>query len=332
MNTTQLEYLVAIVKYGGLREAAIHLYISPQALSKSISRLEQELGIKLFVKSGRGIRPTPSAILLSELSQDIIDSLKSLKHMVLSSCNADSKRGFTLGVTSTPYHGGLLSGQDVSLLEEAKPEIGLKIHSYSNGPCLEALREELIDAAVIVGRSNDSRFDSYKLVSLPLGFAMSASNPLASHSCITSEDIAAATIAEPINIKCVYPTLKSRLADAQCYPSITPVDPFFNDYLSFLRDGGLMLVHDNSPLIRVDDKIVFRNDETGLIPEVPYYFISDKLKKTRFRSVVLNELRKVVKRRSPSFQRTKLEQQYANQSKTPSHGATAIKKPPTDQG
>lgn len=294
MNTNQLEYLVAIIKYGGLREASAHLYITPQALSKSISRLEQEFGVKLFVKSGRGICPTPSAIMLSELSQDIIDSLKSLKGIVLSSCNSDAK-SFTLGITSEPYHGGILLEQDVDLLEKALSQTELTIHRYTNSSCFEALREELIDAAVIVGRSDDNQFESYKLISLPLGFAMSASNPLANRPCITLKDIDTARIAEPINIKFVYRTLKKRLASARCCPSIVPVSPFLNDYLSFLHSGGLMLVHDNSPLVRTIDGIVFRADETGLIPEVPYYFIYDKLSSACFTSIVLNELRKIAK-------------------------------------
>lgn len=298
MNTNQLEYLIATLKYGGFREASTHLYVSPQALSKSISRLEQELGIKLFEKSGRGIKPTASAIVLSELSQDIVESLKSLKDMVLASARVGNSQ-FALGIISTPYHGGILLDKEISLIAETKLELGLRAFRYSNDSCVEALREGLIDAAIIVDRLEDDGFKNYKLASLPLGFAMSDSNPLANRHHITLDDIDKVPIAQPVSIKHVYRKLRTRLEGTNCHPQIVPVSPFLESYISFMQEGGIMLVHENSPLLQTTSNIVFRRDDAGLIPEVQYYFVYNELNKSQSRSIILNELRKIMKSRTP---------------------------------
>lgn len=51
MNFTQLENLDAVLEYGGVRRAAAHLGVTPQAVSSSIRKLERELGCALFALS-----------------------------------------------------------------------------------------------------------------------------------------------------------------------------------------------------------------------------------------------------------------------------------------
>lgn len=48
MSIRQIEYVLAIVKHGGLRRAASHLFVSEATVSQQIAKLEKELGIALF--------------------------------------------------------------------------------------------------------------------------------------------------------------------------------------------------------------------------------------------------------------------------------------------
>jgi len=56
MRLLQLSYFCALAEREHLYQTASELYISPSALSASISRLEGELGVKLFDRVGRNIR------------------------------------------------------------------------------------------------------------------------------------------------------------------------------------------------------------------------------------------------------------------------------------
>ena len=54
MRLEQLEYLVTISKCSSLSEASDRLFITQQSLGKAIKDLEDELGVRLLVRSNKG--------------------------------------------------------------------------------------------------------------------------------------------------------------------------------------------------------------------------------------------------------------------------------------
>lgn len=60
MELRQLESLVAIADSGSFSRAAVALNITQPSLSRQISLLEQELGQRLLVRTGRGVAPSPA--------------------------------------------------------------------------------------------------------------------------------------------------------------------------------------------------------------------------------------------------------------------------------
>lgn len=56
MELLQLHYFVKLAQRGHLNQTAEELVVSPSSISNSISRLEKELGVKLFDRVGRNIR------------------------------------------------------------------------------------------------------------------------------------------------------------------------------------------------------------------------------------------------------------------------------------
>lgn len=55
MTLQQLKYIIQIVQYGSITMAAQKLYVTQPSLSKSVSELEQEMGITIFSRSNRGV-------------------------------------------------------------------------------------------------------------------------------------------------------------------------------------------------------------------------------------------------------------------------------------
>ncbi|MCR6544932.1 LysR family transcriptional regulator [Dehalobacterium formicoaceticum] len=55
MRIEQLEQIVKIDEFGSLSKAANALFISQPSLSVSLSRLEEELGLKIFERSSTGV-------------------------------------------------------------------------------------------------------------------------------------------------------------------------------------------------------------------------------------------------------------------------------------
>ena len=64
MTLQQLAYFVAAVEHGSFSAAADALYIAQPSLSEQIRRLENELGVALFVRTNRRLILTEAAQLL----------------------------------------------------------------------------------------------------------------------------------------------------------------------------------------------------------------------------------------------------------------------------
>ncbi|MEM6788643.1 MAG: LysR family transcriptional regulator [Myxococcota bacterium] len=56
MSFQQLETFVAVVEEGSVRRAAVRTHIAQPALTRQIQALEEELGVRLFRRTSRGMR------------------------------------------------------------------------------------------------------------------------------------------------------------------------------------------------------------------------------------------------------------------------------------
>ena len=59
MTFQQLTYVVEISKCGSINKAAHKLFLSQSGISTAVRELEEELGIRFFVRSNRGVEFTP---------------------------------------------------------------------------------------------------------------------------------------------------------------------------------------------------------------------------------------------------------------------------------
>lgn len=59
MELRHLRYFAAVVEAKGYREASRRLHIAQPAISQTVAALEEELGLKLFSRAGRGVQLTP---------------------------------------------------------------------------------------------------------------------------------------------------------------------------------------------------------------------------------------------------------------------------------
>src|SRR5690349_19090983 len=78
MELKHLEQIVAICNAGGLSKAARILRISQPSLSKSIARLESQLGIKLFNRTDGGATPTIYGRYIADRSAGLLSTAAAL--------------------------------------------------------------------------------------------------------------------------------------------------------------------------------------------------------------------------------------------------------------
>ncbi|MCP5269512.1 MAG: LysR family transcriptional regulator [Zoogloeaceae bacterium] len=84
MELRQLKYFVAIAEHGAFSKAAEKLYVAQSALSHQLAQLEDELGVRLFHRSRRGVELTdPGRTFLAHATailRQVDDARRSVHH------------------------------------------------------------------------------------------------------------------------------------------------------------------------------------------------------------------------------------------------------------
>jgi DNA-binding transcriptional LysR family regulator len=66
MDTRNLKYFLAVADAGSVTHAADRLNIAQPALSQALTRMEKELGVKLFSRTRRGADLTAAGLAIVE--------------------------------------------------------------------------------------------------------------------------------------------------------------------------------------------------------------------------------------------------------------------------
>ena len=80
METYEIRYFLAAASNENLQIAAKSLAVSPPAISRAVSRLEDELGVKLFQRAGRNIILTPEGRILQQDANRLMSLLDDIAY------------------------------------------------------------------------------------------------------------------------------------------------------------------------------------------------------------------------------------------------------------
>jgi LysR family transcriptional regulator, cyn operon transcriptional activator len=153
MNLRFLHTFVAIADNGGVARAAARLNLTQSAASRQIQVLEDELGLRLFARIGRGTRLTPEGEDLLERSRRLLFDAAALGERA--SALKSGEVG-VLRVGATPQTVESLLA--VFLLRYRKRHIGVDVHLVEEGGARLPSRLERGDIDVAIMPAGDDRF------------------------------------------------------------------------------------------------------------------------------------------------------------------------------
>jgi DNA-binding transcriptional LysR family regulator len=159
---------------GSYTQAARTLSVSPSAISKSVQKLEDHLGVKLFSRTTRSLMLTSEGQDLYERALRVLDEIEEIEQMAVA---ARSEPSGILKVTAPLPIGTSILAPALPIFRERYPKIKIDLRL---GDHLKDIVQEGIDVAIRVGNIVDSRLISYPLASHRI-CAFASPNYLAKH-------------------------------------------------------------------------------------------------------------------------------------------------------
>ncbi len=146
MDLRQLRYFAQIVESGSLSKASRQLFVAQPALSQQLSKLEEEVGKPLLLRSPRGVSPTESGLALYHHARFMLRQLD----QALSIARQES--GAVQGMVSVGLPATTVAALGLPLLRrirERYPNIMLNVVEGMSGHLGQMMRLGQLDLAVL---------------------------------------------------------------------------------------------------------------------------------------------------------------------------------------
>lgn len=125
MELLQLKYFLELAKKEHLTEVSESMYVSPPAVSNSISRLEEELGLQLFDRKGRRIYLNPYGKIYYAYAKRALDALEDGRRQLEEVKNRKDAR-----VIAAAHH-PILWQDVIQTFQEENPSVQVEIRDCS---------------------------------------------------------------------------------------------------------------------------------------------------------------------------------------------------------
>lgn len=151
MNLKLCEYLLAIKRYGNISEAARKVFVTPSALNQQLLKLENDLGVQLFVRSRRLLTPTEAGNVYLDCAQKMLDLWQAASSEIqdMTECQAGTYR---IGLTVD--HGNEVFTNIYPTFYEKYPKIQIQCYQMLVPDLMRMLFHADIDIMFTLGAEN----------------------------------------------------------------------------------------------------------------------------------------------------------------------------------
>ena len=147
MTLQQLEYIVALDNFRHFVKAAEYCFVTQPTLTMQVQKLEEEMGMKIFDRSRKPLKPTLAGEQVLIKARQIVREVEQLKALVHDEVEL-MEGTFTLGVipTLSPYLVPLF----IAEFTRANPKTHLRIKEMQTADIIHHLKQGTIDLGLLV--------------------------------------------------------------------------------------------------------------------------------------------------------------------------------------
>lgn len=190
MKIREMELLVRVAETGSMTVAAQQLHLTPAAVSATVQRIEDAIGVRLFERTTRSLHPTDEGLVIVGGCQDVVDRWRRA---------LDDARGHHTELEGT-IHLAAPADTTYQILESVvatlcteHPKLRVLLNTSD---AVQHLHRDAIDMAIRYGPLQDSTLSARKLAECP-GILVAAPSylaqwgtpdtphALAEHRCLT---------------------------------------------------------------------------------------------------------------------------------------------------
>jgi DNA-binding transcriptional LysR family regulator len=187
LELRELRYFLAVAEELNFTRAAERLHLAQQALSASVKRLEDQLGVALFVRTTRRVELTSAGEVLVEEAQAVMDAAAHALERVRLASEGRTGR-ITIGFSTAA--GGVAVVRDIiRTFAVGAPDVEIRTVEHDFSDPSAGLADGRVGVAFIFGPLPVDGLSVVTLLEEPRMLAVPPEHPLAGRDAVTAEDL-----------------------------------------------------------------------------------------------------------------------------------------------
>ncbi|MCL5047112.1 MAG: LysR substrate-binding domain-containing protein [Actinobacteria bacterium] len=186
MDLYHLQTFHRVAQSLNFSRAAEELSLSQSAVSRHIEALEQEHGMELFIRTGRGVTLTEAGLRLLEYTERILHLSEEATRALAELRDLESGR-LTVSASTTP--GNYLLGPVVAAYQDRYPGIDLRLDIRDSHSVARLVEEGTVDMAVLAEPLDGVAISTEPCIEDELLLVAAPGHPLANKPEVRLEDL-----------------------------------------------------------------------------------------------------------------------------------------------
>ena len=192
MELRVLNYFLAIAREENFTKAANMLHVTQPTLSRQIADLEQELGVKLFVRSNHNIILTEDGMILKRRAQEILSLADKTKRDFI---HKEESLSGTITIGSGEFRSTEYLAKIIAEFRKKYPNVKYEIYSGNADNIRDYIERGFLDIGLM---SEPVDMRKYNFVNMPIkeqwGVFVPDSSPLSGKESIRAEDLSGISV------------------------------------------------------------------------------------------------------------------------------------------
>ncbi|WP_026604123.1 LysR substrate-binding domain-containing protein [Methylomonas sp. 11b] len=187
MNLRDLSYLVAVAELKNFSQAAEHCSISQPTLSTQIKKLEDYLGVDLFLREKNAVETTEICREILPIARRILDDARSIRQIA---AHASDRHRNMLSLGAFPSLASYVLPEYVFRIKQHYPDLKIQLVEEKTNALVALLLDKKLDAALLALPVEQANLESRTLFEDPFTLAVCADHPLAEQEEIDLNTVA----------------------------------------------------------------------------------------------------------------------------------------------